>query len=80
MYTLGISSLASFLVALVTGWVKMPYIFPVFGITYASPVMGLLCLIHDWSGIVFGDMRIMYIAAHRKWFVSTTHTALRLML
>jgi hypothetical protein len=71
-WLLVMGTLASFLVVIVTGIVKIPSIYSIFGLTYRSPLMVIMSAAHDWGGFIFGAFVIAHALLHWRWFVNVT--------
>jgi cytochrome b subunit of formate dehydrogenase len=71
-YLLVIGLLLSFLICFATGVMKIPEVFQSLGMTYRSPVMIQMTLIHDWTGVAMGALTAVHIFVHRRWIVAMT--------
>ncbi len=77
-YMIGVGALASFLVLAITGVVKIPSIYAIWGLTYRSPIMQVMTTVHDWSGFIFILVVGIHAVLHVKWFVNITKRLLGL--
>ena len=71
-YVIGMGILASFIACFVTGIIKVPSLYALFGMTYKTPFIVQMTLIHDWTGVILGGLALIHIVLHRKWILLMT--------
>ena len=62
----------SFFACFITGLIKLPLLYQLFGSIYRILPMAELTLIHDLSGIILGILVFIHLALHWKWIVHVT--------
>lgn len=58
--------LVSFIPLFVTGVIKLLVVLRIFGIDFVIP-LGVITLVHDWSGLIFCVLVIFHIIIHLDW-------------
>ena len=75
-YAVEVALALSFIVAFVTGIVKLPGFFGSLGISERGWPLALISNVHDWSGIAFVVLGLVHIALHWDWITCMTRSLL----
>ncbi|KAF1076397.1 DUF4405 domain-containing protein [Methanogenium sp. MK-MG] len=77
-YSIDMAMLLSFILCGITGIIKWPGLAYSLGLDYQSLNIGVITLIHDWSGLALCILSMMHVIMHRKWLVTMTRRKLRI--
>lgn len=77
-YCIDMAMLLSFILCGISGIIKWPGLVYSVGLDYQSLDIGVITLIHDWSGLVLCILSMVHVMMHRKWLVTMTRRKLRI--
>jgi hypothetical protein len=71
-YAIDLGLAISLISVALTGLIKFPGLLRFFGINYLQLPIGIISLIHDWSGIVLSALVLLHLILHWSQIVCFT--------
>lgn len=75
-YGIDIAMLLSFIVCSISGFIKWPGLIFSLGLNYQIVNIGLITILHDWSGLMLCSLAMFHVMMHWKWMATMTRTKL----